>query len=86
MMKKKPMEENAVFTLQDYGRVRVHVDEMRVSCGLSKNRLVILTGVSYNVVKRYCQPEVGGMVDLDFLAKACYVLGCGIGDLLTLER
>ena len=39
-------------------------------------------GVSYSILLRYCNHEEFGLVDFDFLARACYVLNCDITDLI----
>ena len=39
-------------------------------------------GVSYSILLRYCNNEEFGLVDFDFLARACYVLQCDVTDLI----
>lgn len=43
-------------------------------------------GVSYGILLRYCNGECFGLVDFDFLARACYVLNCDISDLIEYRR
>lgn len=50
--------------------------------GITRNRLRTLTGVKYDVIDRYYKGQDIALVDLDFLAKVCYVLDCKIEDLL----
>lgn len=51
-----------------------------------RNTMRSLTGVKYEVVDRYYKADNVEHVDLDFLAKACYVLNCTVGDLLEYEN
>ena len=44
-----------------------------------------LTGVKYDVIDRYYKGQDIALVDLDFLAKVCYVLDCTVEDLLQYE-
>ena len=65
----------------DYGRVRVKLAGVLDSRGITRNRLRTLTGVKYDVIDRYYRAESIEMMDPGFLAKVCFVQGCGIGDL-----
>ncbi len=69
-----------------YGRLVLKLDEVRKSRNLSKNKLSNLMGVSYGILLRYCNGERFGLVDFDFLARACYVLNCDISDLIEYRR
>lgn len=53
---------------------------------MTRHRLHTLTGVKYEVVDRYYKAENIEMVDLDFIAKVCYVLDCRIEDLLEYRK
>ncbi len=65
-----------------YGGVRVKLAELLNSRGITRNHLSTLTGIKYNTVDRYYKADNVEWVDLDFLAKVCYVLDCDISDLL----
>ena len=43
-------------------------------------------GVSYSILLRYCNHTEFGLVDFDFLARACYVLKCDIADLIEYKQ
>ena len=77
------MELEGIVKLKDYGFIRFDLNKLLEDRGIAKNKLSILTGVSYNVVSRYCGSDRLGLVDLDFLAKVCCVLNCDITDLLS---
>lgn len=73
---------NSVLVLKDYGRIEVKLSQVMDAMDITRNKLSTLTGVKYEVVDRYYKARNVEMVDLDFMAKACYVLDCDISDLL----
>lgn len=74
------------YRTQEYGAVRVKLAELLEERGITRNRLRKLTGTKYEVIDRYYKATEVERVDLDFLAKVCYVLDCEIGDLLEYQR
>ena len=77
---------DGIFTLKEYGRVVITLKEIMDRQGITRNKLASLTGLVYNSINRYYQNSPITSVDLDVLAKICYVLNCDIGDLLKYER
>ena len=73
-------QTQGILTTKLYGRLRLKLDEVRKGRGISKNKLSNLMGTSYSIVLRYCNNQDFGLVDFDFLARACYVLKCDISD------
>ena len=69
------------YQVDEYGSVKVKLAEVLNRRGITRNRLKTLTGVKYEVIDRYYQDHVE-RVDLDFIAKVCYVLNCKVEDLL----
>ena len=72
------------YQVDESGSVKVKLAEVLDSRGITRNRLRTLTGIKYEVIDRYYQNHVE-RVDLDFIAKVCYVLNCKIDDLLEYE-
>ena len=72
------------YQVDEYGSVNVKVAEMLDNRGITRNRLKTLTGIKYEVIDRYYRNHVE-RVDLDFIAKVCYVLNCNVNDLLEYE-
>lgn len=72
------------YQVDEYGSVKVKLAEVLDSRGITRNRLSTLTGIKYEVVDRYYQGRIE-RVDLDLIAKVCYVLNCKIEDLLEYE-
>lgn len=73
-------------TIGEYGCVKVKLAELLEKNGLTRNGLRTLTGINYDVITRYYKAEHVEMVDLDFIAKVCYVLDCKVEDLLEFEK
>ncbi len=80
-------EWKSIMTYQtaEYGAIRVKLAEVMKKQGMTRNKLKTLTGTKYDVVDRYYKAKQIEMVDLDFFAKACFVLNCKIEDLLEYE-
>lgn len=73
---------NSIIDIKQYGKIKIKLSEVMDEKGITRNKMRSLTGVKYDVVDRYYKGDSVERVDLDFLAKACYVLNCGIDDLL----
>lgn len=70
------------YQTSEYGYVRVKLADVLEDRGITRNRLRTLTGIKYEVIDRYYKAENIELVNLDFLAKVCFVLDCKIEDLL----
>lgn len=78
--------DNSIFDLKNYGRVVLTVREMMEQRGITRNKLAKTAGLVYNSVNRYYQGDVLSSIDLDILAKICFVLDCEIHEVLRYER
>jgi len=78
--------ENGIFNLKDYGNIVITLKEVMEQKEMTRNKLANLTGLVYNTINRYYQPTPITSVDLDVLAKICYVLDCEVKDVLRYER
>ena len=74
------------YQTSEYGTVRVKLAEVMERQGMTRNKLRTLTGIKYDVIDRYYKADHIEMVDLDFLAKVCFVLDCRIEDLIEYEK
>ena len=71
---------------RDPGRIEVRLAQVMEQRGITRYRLETLTGVRYSVIDRYFKAEPVELVDLDFLAKVCYVMDCELSELLVYHR
>ena len=79
-------EYNGIIILKNYGKVIVKLSEVLDRKNMTRNKLRTLTGIKYEVIDRYYKAKNIEMVDLDFVAKVCYVLDCKIDDLLEYQK
>ena len=66
---------------EDYGQVKIMIEEVLRRAGISKNRLAHLALMQRSQLNAYCKGEVQ-WVDLAILARLCCALGCTAGELL----
>lgn len=77
--------DNGIFILKNYGRIKVNIKEIMKEKNVTRNKLSVLTGATYNVINRYYNNSIS-RVDLDVLARICYVLDCDIKDIIEYEK
>jgi putative transcriptional regulator len=77
---------NGIFQQMDYGKIAITLKAVMEQRGITRNKLASLTGLVYNTINRYYQSAPITSVDLDVLAKICYVLDCEVKDVLKYER
>ena len=81
----KHMEEKSILIQRKYGAVRLRLAEIMDSRGMTRNQLSRLTGTRYEVIHKWYGGKVEKL-DLDVLARICYVLNCEVSDLLVYEE
>lgn len=67
--------------MEEYGTIRIKLDELIKSAGISKNKLSHRAEMQRSQINNYCNNDITRL-DIDVLARICTVLNCGIGDLL----
>jgi putative transcriptional regulator len=67
--------------MEQYGTIRIHLDELIRKAGISKNKLSHRAEMQRTQINHYCNNEISRL-DIDVLARLCTVLDCKIGDLL----
>lgn len=77
--------DNGVFVLRNYGKVTINIKSIMKKKNITRNKLSVLTGATYNVINRYYNSDIS-RVDLDVLARICYVLECNVPDILEYEK
>lgn len=75
------MAYDSIISTVHYGKFVIDLARVLESKGLSKTRLAKLTNTNYKNIKRLCDEEVQ-KVDLDIMARICYVLKCDISDIV----
>lgn len=77
--------ENGIFVLRNYGKIKIDIKTIMDKKKITRNKLSVLTGATYNVINRYYKNDIS-RVDLDVLARICYVLECNVSDVLEYEK
>ena len=73
-----------IVMLLDYGRIRLRLNEMMDARGITRGALARSVNTRFEVIDTWYGGEVE-RIDLDVLARVCYVLGCRIDELLVYE-
>lgn len=73
--------EKEVLTVVQYGNISVKLNDLLKARGLTRNALSRATGVRFEVIDKWTKSKIERM-DLDVLARICYVLDCQVSDLL----
>ncbi len=68
--------------LRDYGKVQINLKQLMDEYSISIYQMSKLTGLKYNTIKSYYINAPLTKVDLDVVAKMCYVLNCNVKDIL----
>jgi len=71
--------------MQDFGQVVFKIDQVLKEKKISKNKLEKEAKLQRTQLNSYCNNKVR-RIDLQTLAKICYVLDCGIEDIMEYER
>ena len=78
-------DPNSIMTVKNYGRIIYHFAEVMDSKGITRNKLASLTGVRFEVADRLYKGIVERM-DMDVLARVCYVLDCQVDDVIEYSK
>ena len=67
--------------MEEYGTIRIKLDELIKKAGISKNKLSHRAEMQRSQINHYCNNEITRL-DTDVLARICSVLNCRIDELL----
>jgi len=75
------MSEKAIMTTAEYGCIRLRLKERIDERGISRYALARLVDTRFEVVDRWYNNDISKL-DMDILARICYVLECSVSDIL----
>lgn len=75
------LQNRLTYLSTEYGKIELHLKEVLAVHGITRYRLAKDIDTGFTVVDKWCQGKVEKL-DLDILARICYVLGCEVSDLL----
>lgn len=76
---------NSVVTQKEYGRITFHFAEVMREKNINRNQLAQRAGVRYKVADHFYRGVIERL-DVDVLARFCYVLGCEVDDVVHYQK
>lgn len=77
--------DTGIFNLKNYGKIEFNIKKIMKEKNITRNKLSVLTGATYNVINRYYNNDITRL-DLDVLARICYVLNCEVSDIIEYKK
>ena len=78
-------DSKSVFAIKDYGKISLHLKEIMDSKKITRNYLAKVSNTRFEVINKWYNNEVEKM-DLDILARICYVLECSPADIIKYKE
>ena len=78
------MAAKSVVTVNEYGKIQLRLKEIMEKKKITRNYLARATNTRFEVINKWYNNEVEKM-DLDILARICYVLDCKPSSLIKYE-
>ena len=72
---------NTIYVKKEYGRVNMRLKEIMDAKGIKRHTLARAIDTRFEVIDKWYNNKVENL-DLDILARLCFVLECSIEDLL----
>ncbi|MEN6472071.1 MAG: helix-turn-helix transcriptional regulator [Clostridiaceae bacterium] len=77
--------QNSIVTVKDYGNIVYCFADVMDAKGITRNRLALLAGMRFEVADRLYK-GITERMDMDILARVCYVLDCEVGDVIQYRK
>lgn len=71
----------SVVTINEYGKIEICLKEIMTKKNITRNYLARVSNTRFEVINKWYNNEVEKM-DLDILARICYVLECTPADII----
>ncbi len=75
----------SVITIKEYGSISIHLKEIMDSKHITRNYLARVSNTRFEVINKWYNNDVEKM-DLDVLARICYVLECSPADIIKYDK
>ena len=73
-----------IYTVNDYGHIKLNLKEIMDKKNVSRNALARSINARFEVIDKWYNGQVE-KIDLDVLARICYVLECSPSDILIYD-
>ena len=77
--------ENSIFMPKDYGQVVFSFDKVMDAKQINRNQLASRAGIRFEVADRFYNGKIERM-DIDVLARVCFVLDCDVADIMAYQK
>lgn len=77
--------KESVYTLKDYGKAELNLKKILDDKKISRNKFSNMIATNYDLVNRYYNNKVV-RIDLDIIARMCFVLDCDVNDLIKYKK
>ena len=74
-----------IFIQNNYGKIKLKLKKLLDKKGITRNFLANAIHIRFEVVDRWCNKDIN-KIDADILAKICFMLQCGILDIIEYEK
>lgn len=78
------MEINTLLLIKDYGKITIKLKELMDEHQITRNQLANMINSRFEVINKWYNNDVEKL-DLDVLARICYVLNCKVEDIIKYE-
>ena len=79
------MADKAIMAALEYGHIEMRLAQILEEKGISRYALAKRTGTRFEVIDRWYNGNMEKM-DMDILARICYVLDCDVSDILVYKK
>ena len=74
-----------VITIKEYGKISIELETLMKERGFNRNSLAKAVNTRFEVINKWCKNDVEKM-DMDVLARICYVFNCSPSDIIKYEK
>lgn len=80
-MRKTP----TILLRKEYGKININIKDIMDSRGMTRNFLARAADTRFEVIDKWYKNRLE-KIDLDILARVCYILGCTPGDIIEYQE
>ena len=76
---------DSILSVKEYGKVNLKQKELMDARNITRNSLARSINARFEVIDKWYNNDVEKL-DMDILSRICFVLGCGVSDILEYEK
>lgn len=78
-------ENKSIVVISNYGKIKLRLNELIEEKGMNRNSLAKAINTRFEVIDKWCKNRVEKL-DMDILARICFVLDCKVSDIIEYEE